>query len=50
MADHIEVTEATVTHGLLTIHLLKEIPEALKPRKIKITSGQEMIEDKKAVA
>ncbi|MBT4600177.1 MAG: Hsp20 family protein, partial [Methylococcales bacterium] len=50
LADHIEVTEATVTHGLLTVHLIKEIPEALEPRKIKITSGQEVIEDKKAAA
>ncbi|MBT3506812.1 MAG: Hsp20 family protein [Methylococcales bacterium] len=50
LADHIEVTEATVTHGLLTVHLIKEIPEELKPRKIKIISGQEVIEDKKAAA
>jgi len=50
LADHIEVTEATVTHGLLTVHLVKEIPEALKPRKIKMTLGQEVIEDKKAAA
>ena len=44
------MTEATVTHGLLTVHLVKEIPEVLKPRKIKMPLGQEVIEDKKAAA
>lgn len=41
LADHVKVTGAHLEHGLLTIALLREIPEALKPRKIEIgTSAQ----------
>jgi len=36
LADHVEVKAANLKHGLLTLHLEKEIPEALKPRKIQI--------------
>ncbi|PWQ95348.1 Hsp20 family protein [Leucothrix arctica] len=39
LADHIEVTGADLANGLLTINLLKEIPEAMKPRTISINSG-----------
>ena len=39
LADHVEVTEAQLADGLLTISLKREIPEALKPRKIEIKSG-----------
>ena len=35
--DHVEVTGADLNNGLLSIHLVKEIPEAMKPRRIKIT-------------
>jgi molecular chaperone IbpA len=28
-------------HGLLTIDLVREVPEALKPRRIEIASGAE---------
>ena len=34
--DHVEVTGADLNDGLLSIHLVKEIPEAMKPRRIKI--------------
>jgi molecular chaperone IbpA len=39
LADHIHVTDADLADGLLTIMLVREVPEALKPRKIEI-SGQ----------
>ena len=39
LADHVKVTTATLEHGLLTIDLKREVPEALKPRRIDIASG-----------
>jgi molecular chaperone IbpA len=36
LADHIHVTEADMADGLLIISLVREVPEALKPRKIAI--------------
>ena len=38
LADHIEVDGAALENGLLVIELRREIPEALKPRTIEITS------------
>jgi molecular chaperone IbpA len=39
LADHVEVTSATLKHGLLHIELKREIPEELKPRRIVIETG-----------
>ena len=36
LADHVKVVRATVESGLLTIELVREIPEAMKPRRISI--------------
>jgi molecular chaperone IbpA len=36
LADHIKVTEADLKDGLLSIDLVREIPEAMKPKKISI--------------
>lgn len=36
LADHVKVTGANLENGLLTIALVREVPEALKPRKIEI--------------
>ncbi len=36
LADYIEITGADLENGLLTIKLLKRIPEAMKPRSIAI--------------
>jgi molecular chaperone IbpA len=36
LADHVRVAGAHLEHGLLTIELVRELPEALKPRKIVI--------------
>lgn len=44
LADHIEVTGADLSNGLLTISLVKEIPEAMKPRNIAINQGGNVLE------
>lgn len=36
LADYVTVTGAYLENGLLNIDLVREIPEALKPRKIEI--------------
>lgn len=36
LGDHVKVISAAMEHGLLHIDLVREIPEALKPRKIAI--------------
>ncbi len=36
LADHVKVTGATLENGLLNIDLVREIPEAMKPRQIAI--------------
>ncbi|WP_050463340.1 Hsp20 family protein [Herbaspirillum autotrophicum] len=40
LANHIKVTGAQMENGLLNIDLVREVPEALKPRKIDIGSGE----------
>jgi molecular chaperone IbpA len=39
LADFVEITGADLNNGLLTISLVKEIPEAMKPRTITINQG-----------
>lgn len=39
LADHVRVTGASHTDGMLHIDLVREVPEALKPRRIAITSA-----------
>lgn len=36
IADHVKVTGASFDNGMLTIALVREVPEALKPRRIEI--------------
>jgi molecular chaperone IbpA len=50
LAEHVEVRGAEMDNGLLHISLKREIPEAMKPRTIAITStpGQRVIEAKQA--
>ena len=38
LADHVEVRAASLKNGLLHIDLLREIPEAMKPRRIEIAA------------
>jgi len=46
LADHIEVRGAELKNGLLTINLVKEVPEAMKPRTIAIKSPGATLEHK----
>ncbi len=39
LADYVVVTEAQLSDGLLSIWLKRELPEAMKPRKIEIGSA-----------
>ena len=39
LADFIKVTGASLSNGLLHIELVREVPEAMKPRTIQIASG-----------
>lgn len=39
LADHIRVANAKLENGLLHIELVREVPEAMKPRSIQITSS-----------
>jgi molecular chaperone IbpA len=40
LADHVHVTSASYEHGMLHIDLVKEVPEALKPRRIEISNSK----------
>ena len=49
LADHVEVTGASLDNGLLHIDLVREIPEAMKPRQIPIGAGSpKVVEARKA--
>ena len=40
LAAHVKVESASLENGLLSVQLIREIPEQLKPRQIKLTSSQ----------
>jgi len=49
LADYVLVTDAQLADGLLSITLKRELPEALKPRRIEIGTGKStLIEGEKA--
>jgi molecular chaperone IbpA len=50
LADYVVVKTADLNNGLLSIELARELPEALKPRRIEIGAGSKLIEGKKAKA
>jgi molecular chaperone IbpA len=39
LADHVKVVGANLIDGLLTIELAREVPEAMRPRRIEVASG-----------
>jgi molecular chaperone IbpA len=39
LADYIEVAGASVDNGLLNVELVRNVPEAMKPRTIAISTG-----------
>lgn len=47
LADYIKVTSADMKDGLLTINLVREIPEEKKPRMIPISGSTKQISSKK---
>ena len=42
LADHVRVTGATHADGMLHIDLVREVPEALKPRRIEISRADDI--------
>jgi molecular chaperone IbpA len=44
LADHVLVRSARLANGLLHIDLVREIPEAMKPRAIPIVSSDKMLD------
>ena len=52
LADHIRVTGARLENGLLFVELVREVPEAMKPRSIKVETrpgkGHKVLEGKAA--
>jgi molecular chaperone IbpA len=38
LADHVDVANATLELGMLNVRLVREVPEALKPKKIAINN------------
>ncbi len=49
LADHVRVTGAQMENGLLHIFLERELPEAMKPKKIEISDGSRLLESKDKV-
>ena len=47
LADFIKIKSADLKDGLLHINLVREIPEAMKPRKIEINQSGNLMELKK---
>ncbi|GFE49688.1 heat-shock protein IbpA [Roseobacter cerasinus] len=45
LADHMQVTGASHVDGMLHIELMREVPEALKPRQIAISSTKQIEKD-----
>jgi len=49
LADHIKVVGASLDNGMLHVDLVREVPEAAKPRKVQIgTSAQPQVIEQKA--
>ena len=46
--DHVEVVDANLANGLLTISLVRVVPEAMKPKSIKINQNADVIEHEAA--
>jgi molecular chaperone IbpA len=46
LADFVQVKEASFEDGLLQIDLVRELPEAMKPRRIEVRSGKNIQDNK----
>ncbi len=49
LADHVRATDAITANGLLHVDLVREVPEALKPRKIEIAKSRPIDAEKVTV-
>lgn len=49
LADHVRAVNAETVNGILHVELVREVPEALKPRRIKISHANKAIEAKPKV-
>jgi len=49
LADHVRATDAITENGLLHVDLVREVPEALKPRKIEIAKSRPIEAEKVTV-
>ena len=49
LADHVRATNAITENGLLHVDLVREVPEALKPRKIEIAQSRPIEAEKVTV-
>ena len=50
LADHVRATGAATENGLLHVDLVREVPEALKPRTIEIAKAPKKLSKQKAKA
>src|ERR1700730_2298366 len=50
LADHIKIVGATIQDGMLHVDLAREVPEAAKPRKIQIGTGEPQVVEQKQAA
>ena len=48
LADHVQITGASLENGLLQVDLLRVVPEAMKPRAIPITTAKKAVLEGKA--
>ena len=48
LGDYVTVVDASVENGMLSIELVREVPEALKPRKIAINSKGKLLDTEAA--
>jgi molecular chaperone IbpA len=48
LAEHVQVTGAALENGLLHVDLVREVPEAMKPRQIPIGNGGAKVINAKA--
>ena len=51
LADHVQVVGASLENGLLHVELVREVPEAQKPRRIQIgkaSAAPKIVETQKA--
>ena len=50
LAEYVEVVDASLENGLLHVALKREVPEAMKPRKIAISTGDQAKQIEQAAA